>query len=533
LLLTAPTFIAGRAVMYDYYWTSTVSGKYQYYKPKEGTSYIIYLQKYLSLLSTYIGERAFYALAASAILAAMLLLAGLLNKSAASRDREEFSLWSFVFLAILAVVPLFILSTSAQLFNEAVVSIVLTPLILAAMLAVAISVRLSKPPVSGGRPLLRGLIKIAPPALAALLIALSMQKQITSYGTASEVHRRVNVRDVSRMYRDIGDHAVNLGLESPSLSIDRISGPLNPSALSVVYYEKTGALLRLPGALGDAIGPVELPEAERLVKGSAFVIFSENKRSGFWPFDASMEKIAPNIREILKREFRPLGDYHFDSAVYTVYVKPDKGAMIARADETPPTHPTRGTLLYRRVIVPLTRLMVGDDTPRPKIQLTFDGNKKITPQRISKPGMERYTISLWIKPADNGLSNESLPGYSDTHPPTPAIIGPLTLLQIQKDKLQIDFTLQNGQSRSFSTRLFLDEYGEYPWTHIEAGFNNNADRISILINGKTAKIFEGVEAPLEGFIKLGGGHMKRFWKGSIADARIKSGDETFFSMDSK
>ncbi len=142
--------------------------------------------------------------------------------------------------------------------------------------------------------------------------------------------------------------------------------------------------------------------------------------------------------------------------------------------------------------------------------LYFGSSNNFDPSKITK-----YSIEMWLKPGTNNTIEKT---FTDTYPPTPAVVGSLTIFQITDRRLQLK--IATGKEKDiFYT---IEENSSQRWLHVELTVDNDKKLALLFINGELTKTYRDVYLPFKGSILLGKGHKNRYWKGSIGDLRIST-----------
>jgi len=136
------------------------------------------------------------------------------------------------------------------------------------------------------------------------------------------IAQRDDIKNVTKMYEDIGDYAVSAGWKHISLIADQIEDYLGASVLADVYYERKGLLLTTSNMSYGIFALTKAQAISDLNHADVFITNLGKYSPSPYPYDRQMDQYRFSLRKIAQQKFHVLGDYHFEHSIYRVYVKP-------------------------------------------------------------------------------------------------------------------------------------------------------------------------------------------------------------------
>lgn len=144
-----------------------------------------------------------------------------------------------------------------------------------------------------------------------------------------QFYYKENVQNITKMYEDIGDYAINHHWDRVEIAVDQTNEYLSNVSLSVLYYERRHVVIKTGLTLGnDSCSYVTLEKAlHEIAKSAVFIVNLGDYEQGGrietpWPLSTSLKTIRPQLRQYAERHLSKLGDYSFDGYTFRVYVRP-------------------------------------------------------------------------------------------------------------------------------------------------------------------------------------------------------------------
>jgi hypothetical protein len=132
-----------------------------------------------------------------------------------------------------------------------------------------------------------------------------------------------SLQTISQMYHDIGQYAVAHHWQEIHLSTDQICDYLTSGGIETLYYETQRILLPVNiERMGGAIFSIKKDEAIASLAKSNIVIFNLNEYVNTIPdpFNQSIKRMRPLLKQYTEANFTRLGDYQFMNSTFRVYV---------------------------------------------------------------------------------------------------------------------------------------------------------------------------------------------------------------------
>jgi len=169
--------------------------------------------------------------------------------------------------------------------------------------------------------------------LMTLIIFCLGAKNFTQFMlTPKHAHYYQELREISKMYEDIGNFMQQHQQKPILYSADQTRGYIIPQVLTTLYYEKHHILLEVyPTKLSNTIYSISKEDAEEGLKNSNVFILNTGAYPPMmsdYPFYIAMNALKPQLIQIAKKEMVWLGDYPFYSSIFRVYVKTTTGAKV-------------------------------------------------------------------------------------------------------------------------------------------------------------------------------------------------------------
>lgn len=163
-------------------------------------------------------------------------------------------------------------------------------------------------------------------AVVMIIILFGSSRQLKGYmNHGIFANRSYDVKQIVKMYCDIGSYLEKIDNRQPYLSTNYASEFLSNNVLMPVVYEQQGVILRAYGMLGHSIFAISQDEALRQIDGSDIVVLMDQipEKIGLpYPFYDSIRKIKPAIDDKVNKEFQLLNRYSLRNNGLTVFVRP-------------------------------------------------------------------------------------------------------------------------------------------------------------------------------------------------------------------
>jgi hypothetical protein len=155
-----------------------------------------------------------------------------------------------------------------------------------------------------------------------LILGLNFQWKNYVHNHSSK-ERLTELTNINKMYKDIGDYALQKHWQDVPYSSDDVTDYLFFSSLKTGYYEQSGHLLNI---MIEPMGntpflPISKKDAIMSMKKSKLVILTLGKYpDSSLPFNQSIASMRSALFDYAESHFDKLGDYSFQGQYYRVYV---------------------------------------------------------------------------------------------------------------------------------------------------------------------------------------------------------------------
>lgn len=322
-LFTSPFLWLVRKPIYNYYFVGHLSGIEKNIRAQEWGNHTLmdHIQFYPnSILQHHIGRNS--AIHMLLIVVFCFLVNKFYFRKTREEDRQEIDQFekemdikiASIFLVLSFLLPMGLLTANTA--KSPVVANVLTVPIM-----IGISLLLSIVIMKNNRAI------IVQNLVVVIILSLGIYRQLKGYGGRGPfLNRSADVKQIVRMYEDIAEHCAKSENLNPALSVNYVTDYLNGSVLMAIAYEKLGIILNVSGRLGHAIFEISKDEAVNEIGRSDIVVLMDRpdeKMTYAYPFDESMERVMPIIRQTVKKRFKLLGHYPYQEGNgFAVYIRP-------------------------------------------------------------------------------------------------------------------------------------------------------------------------------------------------------------------
>jgi hypothetical protein len=283
----------------------------------------------------------------------------------------------------------------------------------------------------------RSAVKTGLTLFAVVSLLYGVGAQFGALARRGELSRhRADVEQVLQLYDAIARYCLRVNWTRPVISTDTISDHLNAGIPEPLIYERQGWILRPRSALGG-IPAIDPDRVLSLFKSSDFVILTSSRaaRPSDFPFDRSIRKLRPRLRDLCERDFVRLEEYRIYDRLVTLYVRPsvalegDSGGWItsqglaitgaAAVLRARPTIELRGSTPFEYLggrVPGVEAAIAGSDGAGPdvSVKLTAAGQSyrmitRLDPKRIDGDGWVRIRIRFdsYFVPKDIGVNEDT------------------------------------------------------------------------------------------------------------------------------
>lgn len=162
--------------------------------------------------------------------------------------------------------------------------------------------------------------------LAIFFLLAGLFNWVHHFSRDLDTYRENKNGQITQMYLDIGDYAQKSHWKHFTFSSDQIIDYLMIGDLNSLYYEQRGVLLdNSPTPLGGAIFAINQQDAINALNNSDVFIMNMGKYptsiSSVFPYNKTIAPLRPELKAIADKQLMTLGNYHFHSSTYRVYVR--------------------------------------------------------------------------------------------------------------------------------------------------------------------------------------------------------------------
>ena len=170
-------------------------------------------------------------------------------------------------------------------------------------------------------------------ASAVVVLALGLFNQFNRAGRhLPEYAQRRDLKRVTEFEQWLVDYAVEHGWHNPAISFDVISGWLNSGAVTTNGFERSRELIEFHPLLGGTIMGVGRQEALSLLSSSDFVILTDLKKTGVFPFHHDVTQYWGDLKLWADENMILMRTVRFHSFTATVYIRPTATLSVLPGD---------------------------------------------------------------------------------------------------------------------------------------------------------------------------------------------------------